>query len=151
MEECTLLDRHTDSGSIPDDCPLEDASNTSHNYERLQLKIRAGGNCNRFSPLVSIRVLILWPEEREEKMKRKFKGLIIPDRFPRDNINIDEKRQTYCDKSDCKKLYKNKHLEFNCNDCLFSVTNVDNFEVWYLNKNKTIGPVEENPNKNQQM
>jgi len=61
-------------------------------------------------------------------MMRKYKNLIIPDRKPRDNFDIENKRGNYCKKRKCGGI--------NCETCLFDHLHIDQFEEWYLAKNK---------------
>jgi hypothetical protein len=64
---------------------------------------------------------------------RKYKGLLIPDRKPRDSDDIITKQVIYCNKSDCS------DMRGSCENCLFSIDNRDLFKQWYLNKNKKVG------------
>jgi len=62
-------------------------------------------------------------------MSREYKGLVIPDRLPRENFNMCGKQIKYCDKSNCS-------FGENCNNCLFWSDHVESFRAWYLAKNK---------------
>jgi hypothetical protein len=81
----------------------------------------------------------LWQKDKKLRTKRRaiemreYKGLKIPDRHPRTDTRMNEKRINYCQKSNCLKI---NNLGF-CNEiCLFHPENINLFKEWYLSKNK---------------
>lgn len=65
---------------------------------------------------------------------RNYKGLMIPDRYPRNNTGITDKQDNYCHKSNCTET---NMIPICCSGCLFSNKNIVPFEEWYMNKNNT--------------